>query len=352
MEKPAEPVTALKPSSWVCRSVDEFVPIGKVNEGTYGIVYRATDTRTGKIVALKKIKLKKEQEGFPITSLREIYTLMKCRHPNVVEVEEVVLGDTMDQIFMVMEFVEYDLKGVLEEMSDTNKSFAQSEVKSLLYQILLAVDHMHSNWVLHRDLKAANLLISKDGILKVADFGMAREYEDPHGKYTTLVQTLWYRAPELMLGATEYTQAVDLWSVGCLFAELITKKVPFDGHTVLTQLAQIFKALGTPTAETWPEYPDLPVTKDLILKPEKGGRQLHTRFPLGSINSEGVKLMYRLLEFDPAKRITAKEALKHSYFKEGLMEQPYLAPASANTWVASGALADHELPSSPEPDML
>merc|ERR1712179_540494 len=172
----------------------------RIEEGTYGVVYRAKDKRTQEIVALKKLKMEREKEGFPITSLREINTLLIAQHVNVVTVREIVVGSNMDQIFIVMDFVQHDLKGLMETMRKKNQVFLPAEVKCLMDQLLRAVHHLHDNWILHRDLKASNLLLSHIGILKVGDFGLAREYGSPLKAYTSIVVTLWYRAPELLLG--------------------------------------------------------------------------------------------------------------------------------------------------------
>ena len=173
-----------------CRSVDEFERLNKIDEGTYGVVYRARDKKTGEIVALKKVKMEKEKEGFPLTSLREINILLSFHHPSIVDVKEVVVGSSLDSIFMVMEYMDHDLKGLMEAMK---QPFSQSEVKCLMIQLLEGVKYLHDNWVLHRDLKTSNLLLNNRGELKICDFGLARQYGSPLKPYTHLVVTLWYR---------------------------------------------------------------------------------------------------------------------------------------------------------------
>ncbi|GJQ75667.1 Pitslre [Trypoxylus dichotomus] len=197
-----------------CRSVEEFQCLNRIEEGTYGVVYRARDRRTEEIVALKRLKMEKEKEGFPITSLREINTLLKGQHPNIVTVREIVVGSNMDKIFIVMDYVEHDLKSLMETMRHKKQMFTPGEVKCLLKQLLAAVAHLHDNWILHRDLKTSNLLLSHKGILKVGDFGLAREYGSPLKAYTPIVVTLWYRAPELLLCTKEYSTPIDMWKVG------------------------------------------------------------------------------------------------------------------------------------------
>lgn len=224
-----------------CRSVEEFKCLNRIAEGTYGIVYRAQDKRTEEIVALKRLKMEKEKDGFPITSLREINTLLKGQHPNIVTVREIVVGSNMDKIFIVMDYVEHDFKTLMETMQHRKQSFLPGEVKCLTQQLLRAVAHLHDNWILHRDLKTSNLLLSHKGILKVGDFGLAREYGSPLKAYTSVVVTLWYRAPELLLCSKEYSTPIDMWSVGCIFAEFLAMQALFPGQSETDQLNKIFK---------------------------------------------------------------------------------------------------------------
>ncbi|XP_027343547.1 cyclin-dependent kinase G-2 isoform X2 [Abrus precatorius] len=254
-----------------CRSVDEFERLNKIDEGTYGVVYRAKDKKTGEIVALKKVKMEKEKEGFPLTSLREINILLSFHHPSIVDVKEVVVGSSLDSIFMVMEYMEHDLKGLMEAMK---QPFSQSEVKCLMIQLLEGVKYLHDNWVLHRDLKTSNLLLNNRGELKICDFGLARQYGSPLKPYTHLVVTLWYRAPELLLGAKQYSTAIDMWSLGCIMAELLSKEPLFNGKTEFDQLDKIFRILGTPNETIWPGFTKLPGVKVNFVKhqlPTLGG---------------------------------------------------------------------------------
>lgn len=251
MEKEEEVKTEVKkidddlppyfPAIQGCRSVEEFQCLNRIEEGTYGVVYRARDKRTDDIVALKRLKMENEKEGFPITSLREINTLLKGQHPNIVTVREIVVGSNMDKIFIVMDYVEHDLKSLMETMRHKQQTFTAGEVKCILMQLLKAVAHLHDNWILHRDLKTSNLLLSHKGILKVGDFGLAREYGSPLKPYTSIVVTLWYRAPELLLCVKEYSTPIDVWSVGCIFAELLLMNALFPGKAEVAQLNLIFK---------------------------------------------------------------------------------------------------------------
>ncbi|KAK1326901.1 Cyclin-dependent kinase G-2 [Acorus calamus] len=300
-----------------CRSVDEFERLNRINEGTYGVVYRARDKKTGEIVALKKVKMEKEREGFPLTSLREINILLSFHHPSIVDVKEVVVGSSLDSIFMVMEYMEHDLKALMETMK---QPFSQSEVKCLMLQLLEGAKYLHDNWVLHRDLKTSNLLLNNRGELKICDFGLSRQYGSPLKPYTHLVVTLWYRAPELLLGVKEYSTAIDMWSLGCIMAELLAKEPLFSGKTEIDQLDKIYRILGTPNERIWPGFAKLPKARIQTVK--QPYNKLREKFPPTSfsgrptLSEAGFDLLNKLLTFDPEKRITADAALKHEWFRE------------------------------------
>ncbi|KAH9610576.1 hypothetical protein KSS87_003336 [Heliosperma pusillum] len=315
-----------------CRSVDEFERLNKIDEGTYGVVYRARDKKTGEIVALKKVKMEKEREGFPLTALREMNILLSLHHPSIVDVKEIVVGRNLDSIFMVMEYMEHDLKGLMESM---RQPYSQSEVKCLMLQLLNGIKYLHDNWVLHRDLKTSNLLLNNQGELKICDFGLARQYGSPLKPYTHLVVTLWYRAPELLMGAREYSTAIDMWSLGCIMAELLSKDPLFNGKTEFDQLDKIFKILGTPNETIWPGIKKLPGLKVNFVKHQLPAlvdsglafwpnwyNQLRKKFPATSftgcpvLSDAGFDLLNRLLTYDPEKRITANAALRHEWFRE------------------------------------
>lgn len=212
-----------------CRSVDEFDRFNRIDEGTYGIVTRGRDKRDGRIVALKKVKLERERDGFPLTALREINILLAFHHPNIVNVFEVVTNASGTDVYMVMEFMEHDLKGLLENMGKM-RFFTVSQVKCLMHQLLSGVEYLHDMWVLHRDLKTSNILMNNRGELKICDFGLSRQFAAPLKPYTPIVVTLWYRAPELLLGAQYYSTPIDLWSVGCIMGELILKEPLLPGE--------------------------------------------------------------------------------------------------------------------------
>jgi cell division cycle 2-like protein len=285
-------------------------------------VWRAQQTlRNGRtrINALKQVKMEKEKEGFPLTALREIHVLLTLHHPNVVPVEEVVVGGRMDNVFLVMEYLPHDMKYLMETMK---ARFSQSEVKCLAVQLLRACAYLHDNWIIHRDLKTSNLLYSNSGVLKVCDFGLARLYGDPIKKMTPGVVTLWYRPPEILLGEEAYDPSVDMWSAGCIFAELLQKEALFPGKTELEMLSRIFTTLGTPTEESWPGFERLAGARKHKFTPIPTGK-LRELFPAASMYSDkssltemGFDLLSRLVCLDPARRLTASEALAHRYFAE------------------------------------
>ncbi|KAG0261776.1 hypothetical protein BG011_000678 [Mortierella polycephala] len=310
-----------------CRSVENYEKLNRISEGTYGVVYRAKDRLTGEIVALKKLKLDQEKNGFPITSLREVYTLLLAKHPHIVNVREIVVGDTLTQIFIVMDFIEHDLK---ELMSEMRAPFLQSEVKTLMLQLLSATELLHENWILHRDLKTSNLLLNNKGEIKVADFGLARRYGEPQGLMTQPVVTLWYRAPELLLGSKQYTTAIDMWSIGCIFAEFVNNEPLLPGRSEAEQLEKIFKLLGVPNDKIWPGYSKLPLASHVpnFVQPYN---LLRSRLPY--LTENGLDLMSKMLTYNPAKRITAEEALKHPYFSEA---PPPKHPSMFPTWPSKG----------------
>ena len=316
-----------------CRSVyDTYERIAHVSEGTYGVVYKARDLATHEIVALKQIKFGVDErvgtntEGFPVTALREISVLLALSsHESIVSVKEMVVGDAPDKVFMVMEFFEFDLS---DGLSRFEGALAQSELKGILQQILAGVDHMHSKWYLHRDLKPSNCLVQqKSGRVALADFGLARRYEDPPRAMTQLVVTLWYRSPELLFGESRYGPPVDMWSVGCMFGELICKEAILQGQGELDQIDQIFSLLGIPDEDSWPSFQKLPNAGLFRWKPKsKEEILLPKKFPVAKpvsanqafLDSAGFDLLSGLLTLDPSKRLTSEQALNHAYFREGV----------------------------------
>jgi len=288
-----------------------------------GVVYRARDKETNQVVALKKVKMDKEKDGFPLTSIREINILLSFSHPNIVDVREVLVGRDLNAVFMAMEFMEHDLKGLMDEM---RRPFTSSEVKTLMLQLIEGVAYLHDNWVLHRDLKTSNILYNNKGDLKICDFGLSRQYGSPLRPYTHMVVTLWYRAPELLLGAKTYSTPIDMWSLGCIMGELLQRAPLLNGKTELEQLDKMFKLLGTPNEKIWPGFSKLHAVQKCQFQ-QQAFNNLRNKFPAPNpllpgpsdkptLSEKGFDLLNKLLTYDPEKRISAQEALNHEWFEE------------------------------------
>ncbi|KAJ3125910.1 Cyclin-dependent kinase catalytic subunit [Nowakowskiella sp. JEL0407] len=280
----------------------KYHKLEKIGEGTYGVVYKAVDRATKQFVALKKIRLETEDEGVPSTAIREISMLREMDHINVVKLFDICHVDV--KLYLVFEFLDMDLKKYMD-----SNTLASDLVKSYTHQILLGLEYCHSHRIIHRDLKPQNLLIDQQGHLKLADFGLARSFGVPLRTYTHEVVTLWYRAPEILLGSRHYSTGVDMWSVGCIFAEMCLKDPIFPGDSEIDQLFKIFRLLGTPTPEIWPKVVELPDYKDHF--PMWHKQNLEALIPVGTY---GCDLIRRMLEYDPGRRISARKALNHPYF--------------------------------------
>jgi cyclin-dependent kinase 12/13 len=277
-------------------------------------VYQAVDDVTGDMVALKKVRMENEKEGFPITAIREIKILKQLEHTNVVQLKEIVVTRNKKDgpIYMVFEYMQHDMTGLVDSV---HKIFTEAQVKCYVRQLLDGLHYCHANNVLHRDIKGSNLLINERGELKLADFGLARPYNQTTGNYTNRVITLWYRPPELLIGATQYGPAVDMWSVGCIMAELLSRKPVFPGRNEIDQIELIFKMCGTPTKESWPALFErgqrqLPWTRlipDRVYPP-----RLDASF--SNFSPLALDLVKRMLAIDPAQRISAADALDHDWF--------------------------------------
>ena len=219
-----------------------------------------------------------------------------------------------------MDFLEHDLKDLLQDM---HEPFSPSETKTLTLQICSAVDYLHRHWILHRDLKTSNLLLNNRGEIKLADFGMARYTANPAPRLTQLVVTLWYRAPELLLGAEEYAFKIDIWSVGCIFSELLTCEPLFQGKNEVTQLSQIFSKLGLPTTKSWPEFKSLPNSKALSPLLNATARKSSLTSPnYPDLTNSGLDLLVEMLTLNPVDRPSAARILEHPYFREDPRPKP------------------------------
>ncbi|EDV99454.1 cyclin-dependent kinase 1 [Drosophila grimshawi] len=287
--------------------MEDFEKIEKIGEGTYGVVYKGRNRLTGQIVAMKKIRLESDDEGVPSTAIREISLLKELKHANIVCLEDVLMEE--NRIYLVFEFLSMDLKKYMDSLPP-EKYLDSQLVRSYLYQITDAILFCHRRRVLHRDLKPQNLLIDKNGIIKVADFGLGRSFGIPVRIYTHEIVTLWYRAPEVLLGSQRYSCPVDIWSIGCIFAELATRKPLFQGDSEIDQLFRMFRILKTPTEDIWPGVTSLPDYKNTF--PCWSTNQLTNQ--LKNLDANGVDLIQKMLIYDPVNRISAKKILEHPYF--------------------------------------
>lgn len=305
--------------------LDRFSMKEKLGEGTYGVVYKAIDHLTGETVAIKRIRLdmsRVQVEGVPSTALREISVLKELKHPNVIRLHAVIPVDF--KLFLVFEFLRQDLKDFLQT---TPVPVPPALAKSYLYQLLEALRYCHSRRIIHRDLKPQNILINKCGALKLADFGLSRAFTIPMNRYTHEVVTLWYRPPEILLGAKVYTTTVDVWSAGCIFSEMITKKTLFAGDSEIDQLFRIFRTLGTPHEDVWPGVSKLPIYKTDFpeWRPKKWSEILSLDDPLA------VDVFSKIMSLDPKQRASAKTILQHDYFKQVEMVKPTLGKTPIKT---------------------
>mmetsp|Transcript_16792 Transcript_16792/g.23360 ORF Transcript_16792/g.23360 Transcript_16792/m.23360 type:complete len:304 (-) Transcript_16792:74-985(-) len=289
-------------------SLSQYNKLSKLGEGTYGKVYKAQDKVTNEFVALKKMVLDTEEEGIPSTAIREISLLKELSdHTNIVKLKDVLY--LKSKLYLIFEFLEYDLK---QYMDSSPHMLDPMLVKSYLYQILKGIVFCHSHRILHRDLKPQNLLIDKKGIIKLADFGLSRAFGIPLRPYTHEVITLWYRAPEILLGQPRYSTPVDLWSTGCIFAEMVTKVPLFPGDSEIDQLFRIFRTLGTPNETVWPGVTKLPEYQPTF--PQHPPQPLSKIIP--QLDPLGIDLLEKMLQYEPSKRISAKNALRHPYFND------------------------------------
>ncbi|CCG82220.1 Serine/threonine-protein kinase ssn3 [Taphrina deformans PYCC 5710] len=323
--------------------LDKYMIQGFISSGTYGKVYKACnkkDLSDTTEYAIKKFKAEREGEsasysGLSQSACREMSLCRELKHDNIVLLQEIILEEKC--IYMIFEFYEYDLLQVVHyhlHQPKAKQKVPDCIVRGILHQLIQGVAYLHENWVLHRDLKPANIMITKNGVVKIGDLGLARPFYNPIEPLYTgdkVVVTIWYRAPELLLGAKHYGPAIDMWAVGCIFAELLVLRPLFKGEEVKIenkktvpfqrqQMTKIIEILGTPSITTWPGVADMPDFHQLkTLRSLQFKNQLPTWYRhIGIMAStqQGLKLLMNLLEYDPATRLTAADALNHAYFSE------------------------------------
>jgi cyclin-dependent kinase 12/13 len=372
-------------------SLAAYQPIIQVGEGAYGCVYRALDKRNGEIVALKRLLFHKPSAGFPLCAVREIKLLKSLQHKNIVKLKDIITskgcehldvqvktdivksqpvnagdpqsqsqnsqsdrGDTREvdivsslcgNLYLVFEYIEHDLAGLIE----AKYKFSQRSIKCIMKQLYEVLDYLSSTKIVHRDIKSSNILISNDFHVKLADFGLARSFESADGteervQLTNNVVTIWYKPPELLLGATRYTNAVDTWSAGCVHAELEMGRPLFPGKTEVEQLDYICRAVGTPSDETWPAIVELPHYEMMIANLPSTSRHPSTNsfrsIYAGKLSDSLVSLLERVFVCDPKRRTSARIVLSHSYFLTNPL--PPTDPAELGRVATDDAPSMHE----------
>lgn len=289
----------------------QFQQLGKLGEGTYATVYKGRNRGTGQLVALKEIALDSE-EGTPSTLIREISLMKELKHENIVTLYDVI--HTEKKLTLVFEFMDKDLKKFIDLHQQQHQygGLDPPLIKSFMYQLLRGIAFIHDNRVLHRDLKPQNLLTSTKGELKIGDFGLARAFGIPVNTFSNEVVTLWYRAPDVLMGSRNYSTSIDMWSIGCILAEMFTGKPLFPGSSNDDQLVKIFTIMGTPNERTWPgvrQYPNYKTNFHVYI-------QQDLRAIIPNIDPVALNLLQNLLQMRPEARISARQLLQHPWFNE------------------------------------
>ncbi|XP_062233751.1 cyclin-dependent kinase F-4-like isoform X1 [Phragmites australis] len=293
--------------------MERYTIIKEVGDGTFGSVWRAINKENGEVVAIKKMK-KKYYSWEECINLREVKSLRRMNHPNIVKLKEVIREN--DTLFFVFEYMECNL---YQLMKNRGKPFSETEVRNWCFQIFQALNHMHQRGYFHRDLKPENLLVTKE-LIKIADFGLAREISS-EPPYTEYVSTRWYRAPEVLLQATVYNAAVDMWAMGAIIAELFSLRPLFPGSSEADELYKICGILGTPNQCTWPGGLQLAAS---IRFQFPQCESIHLSEVVPSASEDAINLISWLCSWDPQRRPTAVEALQHPFFQPCFYVPPSL----------------------------
>ncbi|KAJ2886868.1 negative regulator of the PHO system [Coemansia asiatica] len=278
-----------------------------LGEGTYATVYKGRSPK-GELVALKEIHLDPE-EGAPSTAIREISLMKELDHENVLKLLDVVHTET--KLMLVFEYMDRDLKRYMDAAGN-HGALPPQTIKILMYQLFKGIKYCHDMRVLHRDLKPQNLLINSRNQLKLGDFGLARAVGIPVNTFSNEVVTLWYRAPDVLLGSRNYSNTIDIWSAGCIMAEMFTGRPLFAGSSNDDQLIKIFRILGTPSEATWPGVSRLPNWKNNF--PPYPRQRLEQHLP--QMDPYAIDLLKKLLVYDPNLRWEASQCLGHAYFRD------------------------------------
>ncbi|XP_078430255.1 protein IMPAIRED IN BABA-INDUCED STERILITY 1-like isoform X2 [Wolffia australiana] len=293
---------------WVPLKADSYETLEKIGQGTYSSVFRAREISTGKIVALKKVRFDNFDSESVRFMAREIQILRRLDHPNVIKLEGLVTSRLSCSIYLVFEYMEHDLAGLA---SCPEIKLTEPQIKCYMKQLLSGLEHCHSMGIMHRDIKCSNLLVNNQGILKIADFGLANFARVGRKQpLTSRVVTLWYRPPELLLGSTDYGPSIDMWSAGCVLAELLLGKPVLQGRTEVEQLHKIFKLCGSPSDEYWKKS-KLPHAT--IFKPHHPYESCLKERCQG-LPDCAFGLVENLLSVEPNRRLSASSALQAEFF--------------------------------------
>jgi len=292
----------------------------KIGEGTYGKVYRAVDRRTGQRVAIKKIVIVYEDDGVPATAIREIALLKNCNHPNVIRLRHV--SATAHSLYLVFDCLDMDLRAYMKRYGVLRDDL----LRNAAYQCFRGVGYCHDRCILHRDLKPQNVLVDVRNLrLVLADYGLARAFSLPLKVYTHEVVTLWYRAPEILLGETRYGPPMDIWSLGCILAEMPTCEALFPGDSEIDTIFKIFRTLGTPGDDEWPGVTSLRDFSSRFPKwQDTGLNEVRRIAENNGLREDGMDLLRQCLTYNVAGRPSARESLRHAFF-EGAEDTMMLA---------------------------